>query len=105
MRRPSQYPIHPGSEDVSREMSRIFGRSWAGDCGGKRRIVATIHNPREIERFLRHLKLWPSPDDDLVAIRGPPEDVYPPDEEPEPSVDQVWDDDSWFGPDELPLAA
>ncbi len=30
VRRPSQYPINPGREDVSREMSRIFGRSWVG---------------------------------------------------------------------------
>ena len=45
------------------------------DCRGKRQIAAAIHDPGEVERFLRHLQLWPEPGDDLVAIRGPPEDL------------------------------
>ena len=74
-------------------------------CGGKRRIVATIHDPKEIARFMRHLKLSPEPPDDLIAIRGPPEELLPPDQEADLLPDEAWDDDSWFGPDELPLAA
>jgi len=41
-------------------------------CGGRRRMVAAVQDKGEIERFLRHVKLWPETTD-IVAIRGPPE--------------------------------
>ena len=63
------------------------------------------HDPKEIARFMRHLKLSPEPPDDLIAIRGPLEDLYPPDTDADLPPDEAWADDSWFGPDELPLAA
>jgi hypothetical protein len=35
-------------------------------------MVAAVQDKGEIERFLRHVKLWPEPLE-LVVIRGPPE--------------------------------
>lgn len=41
-------------------------------CGGKRRVIAAVRNPKEVERFLRHLHLWPG-SGDINCVRGPPE--------------------------------
>jgi hypothetical protein len=41
-------------------------------CGGRRRMVAAVQDKGEIERFLRHVKLWPETLD-IVTIRGPPD--------------------------------
>lgn len=45
-------------------------------CGGRRKLVAAVQDKGEIERFLGHLALWKLPAD-VVAIRGPPEDLIP----------------------------
>ena len=41
-------------------------------CGGKRTLIVAVQKRSEIERFLRHLKLWPTADD-VVSVHGPPE--------------------------------
>lgn len=55
-------------------------------CGGRRAVVAAVQDAGEIERFLRHLALWPDTGD-IVAIRGPPDLMEPPVDGPEP-----WDE-------------
>jgi len=52
-------------------------------CGGRRKVVAAVQAAIEIERFLRHLHLWPE-SGDIRTICGPPElfaalDIEPPD--------------------------
>jgi len=41
-------------------------------CGGKRRVIAAVQHELEIERFLRHLHLWPD-EGEILSVRGPPE--------------------------------
>ena len=41
-------------------------------CGGTRTLIAAVKKKTEIERFLRHLKLWPEADE-VVSVTGPPE--------------------------------
>jgi hypothetical protein len=52
-------------------------------CGGRRRMVAAVQHKGEIERFLRHVRLWPETLD-IMAIRGPPEVFESSQDEPEP---------------------
>ena len=49
-------------------------------CGGRRTVIAAVQDRAEIERFLRHLQLWPD-SEDITAIRGPPALLDPPDDE------------------------
>ena len=108
------------AEDMAREQEASKKWCWAGglkrayrhdalvcsDCGAKRKIVATTHDPEQIEHFLKHLRLWPKPDDDLIAIRGPPSLLLPSDEDDQPlPVDELVDDPSGDWPDEQDLAA
>jgi len=58
----------------------------ACSCGGRRRLVAAVVEKVEVERFLKHLALLRLPED-VVAIRGPPEELYPPDPVPEDDGD------------------
>jgi hypothetical protein len=46
-------------------------------------MVAAVQDNGEIERFLRHVKLWPEALD-IVAIRGPPELFESAEDEPAP---------------------
>jgi hypothetical protein len=63
-------------------------------CGGRRRLIAAVQDKAEVERFLKHLELWKLPED-VVAIRGPPAELFP--VEPAPQDDG----DGWGpGPDE-----
>jgi len=41
-------------------------------CGGTRIVLAAVKKKTEIERFLRHLHLWPGAGD-VISVRGPPE--------------------------------
>ena len=41
-------------------------------CGGKRIVLAVVQKKVEIERFLRHLHLWPGAGD-VLSVCGPPE--------------------------------
>jgi len=41
-------------------------------CGGIRRVIAAVQDKIEIERFLRHLHLWPD-EGEILSVRGPPE--------------------------------
>ena len=41
-------------------------------CGGTRTVLAAVQKKVEIERFLRHLHLWPGAGD-VISVRGPPE--------------------------------
>ena len=50
------------------------GHKWAVldcSCGGKRRVIAAVQDKIEIERFLRHLHLWPDAGE-ILSVRGPP---------------------------------
>ncbi len=40
-------------------------------CGGTRIVLAAVQKKTEIERFLRHLHLWPGAGD-VVSVTGPP---------------------------------
>jgi hypothetical protein len=81
-------------------------RAWGFDilqcpCGGRRRLLAAIRNPTQIEKILRHIGQWregsAQGDDDVVAIRGPPGSFDEVDETPgdefdgvDAPVDQDW---------------
>jgi hypothetical protein len=58
-------------------------------CGGRRRLIAAVQDKAEVERFLKHLQLWRVPED-VVAIRGPPDDLFPAEPIPEDEGDG-WD--------------
>lgn len=52
-------------------------RTWGWDllkcsCGGTRTVLAAVQKKTEIERFLRHLHLWPD-QGQVLSVRGPPE--------------------------------
>ena len=47
-------------------------------CGGRRVVLAAVQDKSSLERILRHIELWRDPED-IVAIRGPPEDLWPAD--------------------------
>ena len=47
-------------------------------CGGRRVVLAAVQDKSSLERILRHFGLWRDPED-IVAIRGPPEDLWPAD--------------------------
>ena len=72
-------------------------------CGGRRQVIAAIRKPSEVEKVLRHVKLWPDAgakdDSEIMAIRGPPEDLMPADD----SADDRWD--GWDEPQELDWVA
>jgi hypothetical protein len=75
-------------------------RSFAIDvlacpCGGRRKVVAAVVERSQVERFLKHLSLLRLPAD-VVAIRGPPEELYPVEPEPQDQGDG-WDagSDEW----------
>ena len=59
-------------------------------CGGKRELVAAVQDRVQIERFLRHLGLWPECED-IVAIRGPPDEFDVQDDEPGAEWDGIDD--------------
>jgi hypothetical protein len=58
-------------------------------CGGRRRLIAAVQDKAEVERFLKHLQLWRVPED-IVAIRGPPDELFPVEPAPEDDGDG-WD--------------
>ncbi|MSQ84461.1 MAG: hypothetical protein EXR77_16535 [Myxococcales bacterium] len=72
-------------------------------CGGRRQVIAAIRQPAEVEKILKHVKLWPDDgakdDSEIIAIRGPPADLMAQDEAP----DGRWD--GWDEPQELDWVA
>ncbi len=46
------------------------------NCGGRRKMIAAIRNPAQVEKILRHVGQWPEAGDrdgdDVIAIRWPP---------------------------------
>jgi hypothetical protein len=62
----------------------VFGRR--GLDGGRRKLVAAVQDRAEVERFLKHLELWKLPAD-IVAIRGPPAELFPAEPIPEDEGD------------------
>ena len=68
---------------------RAFGRDiLACECGGRKRVIAVIQAGPIVDRILAHLGL-PVTAEDFVEIRGPPDDMWPVDDEP---VDAANDD-------------
>ena len=65
-------------------------------CGGRRELIAAVQEKAQVERLLRHLGLWPDADD-IVAIRGPPDDLDYPDDDPGAECDGTDDPEplSW----------
>jgi len=65
-------------------------------CGGKRELLAVIMAAATVKRILQHVKLWRDGDDDdvreIMAIRGPPSSLVPPDDLPDPRWDGVDED-------------
>ncbi len=59
-------------------LKRAFG--WdllkCPGCGGRRKMIAAIRNPAQVEKILRHVGQWREAGDrdgdDVIAIRGPP---------------------------------
>lgn len=74
-------------------------------------MIAAIRKPSQVEKILKHpsagsgqaVKLWPAVadknDSEIIAIRGPPEELMPQDEPP----DDRWD--GWDEPQELDWVA
>ena len=64
--------------------------------GGQRQVIAAIRAPEQVEKILKHAKLWrqdvDKDDRDIIAILGPPEGLMPQDEPP----DDRWD--GWDAP-------
>ncbi len=57
----------------SQALQRGFGiKIEKCPCGGRRKLIAAILDKGQVERILRHVKLWPTKDVNIVAIRGPP---------------------------------
>ena len=75
----------------------FFLDAMACPCGGRRRVIAVILQASEVEKILRHVKLWrdsgDKDDSDITEIRGPPGDLAPAEDQP---------DDDWDGWDEPP---
>lgn len=75
----------------------FFLDALACNCGGRRQVIAVILQASEVERILRHVKLWRESGDqdecDITEIRGPPGDLAPAEDQP---------DDDWDGWDEPP---
>ena len=78
----------------------FFLDAMACPCGGRRQVIAVILEASEVEKILRHVKLWrengdkdDSDDSEIIAIRGPPGGVVPAEDKP---------DDDWDGWDEPP---
>ncbi|MBM4345179.1 MAG: hypothetical protein FJ100_17550 [Deltaproteobacteria bacterium] len=78
-------------------LRRAFGFSVEQcPCGGRRKLIAVIRNPAQVEKILRHIGEWREAghrdNDSAIAIRGPPgtfnEDV---DETPADKFDGVDD--------------
>ncbi len=53
------------------------------DCGGRRRLVAVIDQAAVVRRILAHLGLareaLTKPEDPVWRVRGPPDELFPPD--------------------------
>ena len=66
-------------------------------------MIAVILQASEVEKILRHVKLWREngdrDDSDIVAICGPPGDLVPAEDEPSD------DGDGWDEPPPLDWAA
>jgi hypothetical protein len=45
-------------------------------CGGRRRLLAAVVAPSQVEKILRHVRLWTT-HDDVIAIRGTPSIASP----------------------------
>jgi len=64
--------LEPQADEFRRHCKRAWARLirkvWAADplacpkCGGRLRIIGFIDNPSVIEKILRHLKLWDTPE-------------------------------------------
>lgn len=59
-------------DEVQYEQRSFLWDVLACKCGGRRKVIAAVRDQKQIERFLRHLQLWPE-SGDIVAICGPPE--------------------------------
>ena len=75
----------------------FFLDAMACPCGGRRQVISVILEASEVEKILRHVKLWreggDKDDSDITEIRGPPGDLVPAEDQP---------DDDWDGWDEPP---
>ena len=75
----------------------FFVDAMACPCGGRRQVIAVILQASEVEKILRHVKLWresgDDDDSDITEIRGPPGDLLPAEDQP---------DDDWAGWDAPP---
>ena len=75
----------------------FFLDAMACPCGGRRQVIAVILQASEVEKILRHVKLWresgDQDDSEIIAIRGPPGGLVPAEDQP---------GDDWDGWDEPP---
>ena len=73
----------------------FFLDALACNCGGRRQVIAVILQASEVEKILRHVKLWREPgdqdDSDITEIRGPPGGLVPAEDQPDDDWD-VWDE-------------
>lgn len=73
-------------------LKRAFGYDLLNcPCGGKRIVLAAVQKKTEVERFLRHLHLWPGAGD-VVSVTGPPELFDLEEIEAELERESAWDD-------------
>lgn len=86
----------PRAKSTRLAWAQAFKRAFGADllqcqCGGRKEVLAAIVDRVQIERILRHVGLW-QPAADILSIRGPPEDLWPPEEQPAESWDAPQDD-------------
>jgi len=109
-------PVDERAADSKLKWAACLKRAFFFDvlacsCGGRRKLLAVVQSPGEVERFLRHVHLWNDgkPDAEILAIRGPPgEALYPAEEARGPEFDCVDEppvDDDWQPADDLDWAA
>ena len=74
-----------------------FTGMWRFLKAADSQVIAAILQASEVEKILRHVKLWreggDKDDSDITEIRGPPGDLVPAEDQP---------DDDWDGWDEPP---
>jgi len=61
--------------------AEAFKRAFRQDlltcpCGGRRVVLAAVQDRAALEKILRHIGLWLNADD-IEAIRGPPDELWP----------------------------
>ena len=76
--------------------TQVVTKVEPSDIWRVRELIAAVQEKAQVERFLRHLGLWPDAED-IVAIRGPPDDMDYPDDDPSAGCDGTDDPEplSW----------